>query len=40
MSVDATHQQQQQQAQHVGHAASNRPPPILESSKGVMVGTQ
>jgi solute carrier family 35 protein E1 len=34
MSVDATIHQQP--AQHVGHAASNRQPPTLESAKGVM----
>jgi solute carrier family 35 protein E1 len=38
-SVDAT-AQQQQPTQHVGHAASNRPPPLFELSKGVMAATQ
>lgn len=38
-SVDATGQQQQQ-TQHVGHSASNRPPPLFDLSKGVMAATQ
>ena len=38
-SVDATGQQQQQ-TQHVGHSASNRPPPLFELSKGVVAATQ